>query len=226
MRAGLCHSSTVEALVAMGYNRQEIEDSLSQVRYDDVFATYLLLGRKNTDVSLFCCLSVSVSVRLSVCRLSSCLVFLPPPPPLRRTRRSSREREQRERVWWSVVRRERITESTAHTPHISFPPSFPRTRFAHIRFLSRCVFRFRFVPGVVSFGFSFFCVSPHPLFLCVVSFRWRSQQQNQYNDEQNVSLCDASLVRRTFPTTTHCLLSRILAAARRGGAAAASLPGG
>lgn len=34
----------------MGYNRQEIEDSLSQVRYDDVFATYLLLGRKNTDV--------------------------------------------------------------------------------------------------------------------------------------------------------------------------------
>lgn len=35
----------------MGYNRQEIEDSLSQVRYDDVFATYLLLGRKSTDVS-------------------------------------------------------------------------------------------------------------------------------------------------------------------------------
>ncbi|XP_055921746.1 serine/threonine-protein kinase MARK2 isoform X12 [Eupeodes corollae] len=38
-----------EALVAMGYNRQEIENSLSQVRYDDVFATYLLLGRKSTD---------------------------------------------------------------------------------------------------------------------------------------------------------------------------------
>ncbi|XP_017468247.1 PREDICTED: serine/threonine-protein kinase MARK2 isoform X1 [Rhagoletis zephyria] len=38
-----------EALVAMGYNRQEIEVSLSQVRYDDVFATYLLLGRKSTD---------------------------------------------------------------------------------------------------------------------------------------------------------------------------------
>ena len=36
----------------MGYNRQEIEASLSQVRYDDVFATYLLLGRKSTDVSL------------------------------------------------------------------------------------------------------------------------------------------------------------------------------
>lgn len=41
-----------EALVAMGYNRQEIEESLSQVRYDDVFATYLLLGRKSTDVSV------------------------------------------------------------------------------------------------------------------------------------------------------------------------------
>ncbi|XP_064542509.1 MAP/microtubule affinity-regulating kinase 3 isoform X16 [Drosophila montana] len=38
-----------EALVAMGYNRQEIEASLAQVRYDDVFATYLLLGRKSTD---------------------------------------------------------------------------------------------------------------------------------------------------------------------------------
>ncbi|XP_017025106.1 serine/threonine-protein kinase MARK2 isoform X7 [Drosophila kikkawai] len=38
-----------EALVAMGYNRQDIEASLSQVRYDDVFATYLLLGRKSTD---------------------------------------------------------------------------------------------------------------------------------------------------------------------------------
>lgn len=36
----------------MGYNRQEIEESLASSRYDDVFATYLLLGRKNTDVSL------------------------------------------------------------------------------------------------------------------------------------------------------------------------------
>lgn len=42
-----------EALVGMGYSRSEIEDSLAQAKYDDVFATYLLLGRKNTDVSLF-----------------------------------------------------------------------------------------------------------------------------------------------------------------------------
>lgn len=36
----------------MGYSRAEIEDSLSQCKYDDVFATYLLLGRKNSDVSV------------------------------------------------------------------------------------------------------------------------------------------------------------------------------
>lgn len=36
----------------MGYSRSEIEDSLAQAKYDDVFATYLLLGRKNTDVSI------------------------------------------------------------------------------------------------------------------------------------------------------------------------------
>ena len=41
-----------EALVGMGYSRSEIEDSLAQAKYDDVFATYLLLGRKNTDVSI------------------------------------------------------------------------------------------------------------------------------------------------------------------------------
>lgn len=37
----------------MGYNRQDIEDSLAQNRYDDCFATYLLLGRKSTDVSIY-----------------------------------------------------------------------------------------------------------------------------------------------------------------------------
>ncbi|XP_014250001.1 serine/threonine-protein kinase MARK2-like isoform X7 [Cimex lectularius] len=39
----------IEALVGMGYTRMEIEDSLTQAKYDDVFATYLLLGRKSTD---------------------------------------------------------------------------------------------------------------------------------------------------------------------------------
>lgn len=36
----------------MGYSRGEIEESLSQAKYDDIFATYLLLGRKNNDVSI------------------------------------------------------------------------------------------------------------------------------------------------------------------------------
>lgn len=41
----------IEALVCLGYNRADIEQSLETNRYDDVFATYLLLGRKSTDVS-------------------------------------------------------------------------------------------------------------------------------------------------------------------------------
>lgn len=48
-----CWMASAEALVAMGYNRQDIEESLTFTRYDDVFATYLLLGRKSTDVSCF-----------------------------------------------------------------------------------------------------------------------------------------------------------------------------
>ena len=41
----------IEILAGMGYNRSEIEDSLKTQKYDDVFATYLLLGRRSTDVS-------------------------------------------------------------------------------------------------------------------------------------------------------------------------------
>ncbi|XP_011867830.1 PREDICTED: serine/threonine-protein kinase MARK2-like isoform X3 [Vollenhovia emeryi] len=40
---------STKALASMGYTRSEIEDSLGQAKYDDVFATYLLLGRKTTD---------------------------------------------------------------------------------------------------------------------------------------------------------------------------------
>lgn len=43
----------IETLVCLlGYNRADIEQSLQSNRYDDVFATYLLLGRKSTDVSI------------------------------------------------------------------------------------------------------------------------------------------------------------------------------
>lgn len=59
--------ASTEALVAMGYNRQDIEESLTFTRYDDVFATYLLLGRKSTDVSFFL-LSTSLSLVTCVCK--------------------------------------------------------------------------------------------------------------------------------------------------------------
>lgn len=37
----------------MGYNKLDIEDSLKTLKYDDVFATYLLLGRRSSDVRAF-----------------------------------------------------------------------------------------------------------------------------------------------------------------------------
>ena len=42
----------LEKLIEMGYSRAEIEDSLSNHKFDDIYATYLLLGRRSTDVSL------------------------------------------------------------------------------------------------------------------------------------------------------------------------------
>jgi len=38
-------------MVNLGYVRKEVEESLSQKKYNDIMATYLLLGRKNSDVS-------------------------------------------------------------------------------------------------------------------------------------------------------------------------------
>lgn len=70
-------TNCIEALVAMGYNRQEIEASLAQVRYDDVFATYLLLGRKSTDVSVrrlaFLICEIPWNDIYFVCFMSACL---------------------------------------------------------------------------------------------------------------------------------------------------------
>ena len=40
-------------MVNMGYSRQSIEDSVTQQKFDDIQATYLLLGRRTTDVMSF-----------------------------------------------------------------------------------------------------------------------------------------------------------------------------
>ena len=50
-----------ELMCNMGYARKDIEESLKIQKYDDIHATYLLLGRRTTDVSvmsinlLLCC---------------------------------------------------------------------------------------------------------------------------------------------------------------------------
>lgn len=44
----------IEILVGMGYNRAEIEESLRIAKFDDCYASYLLLGRKSSDVSILC----------------------------------------------------------------------------------------------------------------------------------------------------------------------------
>ena len=41
----------LDILTEMGYSRSEIDDSLSNHKFDDIYATYLRLGRKSNDVS-------------------------------------------------------------------------------------------------------------------------------------------------------------------------------
>lgn len=37
-------------MVGMGYSREKINDSLAKMKYDDITATYLLLGRRAAEV--------------------------------------------------------------------------------------------------------------------------------------------------------------------------------
>lgn len=42
----------LEILQEMGYPKNDIDDSLRTHKFDDIYATYLLLGRRSTDVSI------------------------------------------------------------------------------------------------------------------------------------------------------------------------------
>ncbi len=41
----------IDILVGMGYNREDVCESLRTHKFDDAYASYLLLGRRSTDVS-------------------------------------------------------------------------------------------------------------------------------------------------------------------------------
>ncbi|XP_062323456.1 MAP/microtubule affinity-regulating kinase 3-like isoform X10 [Osmerus eperlanus] len=42
----------IDIMVGMGYSREEIQDSLTRMKYDEITATYLLLGRKSTELEV------------------------------------------------------------------------------------------------------------------------------------------------------------------------------
>lgn len=42
----------LDIMVGMGYSQEEIQESLSKMKYDEITATYLLLGRKSSEVSI------------------------------------------------------------------------------------------------------------------------------------------------------------------------------
>lgn len=47
----ICPLCVLDILVSMGYARKDIEESLKHNKYDEIMATYLLLGYKPLDVS-------------------------------------------------------------------------------------------------------------------------------------------------------------------------------
>ncbi|XP_051866346.1 MAP/microtubule affinity-regulating kinase 3a isoform X5 [Pristis pectinata] len=42
----------IEIMVGMGYSREEIQESLAKMKYDEITATYLLLGRKSNELEV------------------------------------------------------------------------------------------------------------------------------------------------------------------------------
>lgn len=62
-----------ELMVTMGFPKDEITESLHGQKYDDVMATYLLLGRKAPEVSLFVILTLSPLVN-ALCHATISLI--------------------------------------------------------------------------------------------------------------------------------------------------------
>lgn len=52
-----------DLMVGMGYSRDEIQASLSKMVYDDITATYLLLGRKAIEVRTYSTLFWTVKTK-------------------------------------------------------------------------------------------------------------------------------------------------------------------
>lgn len=46
----MCCLCVSDLMVGMGYSSEQINDSLAKMKYDDITATYLLLGRKAAEV--------------------------------------------------------------------------------------------------------------------------------------------------------------------------------
>ena len=61
-----------EIMMNMGYSRKEIEDSLSQNKYDDITATYLLLGRRTMEVSE-CLILFTRTLTLKTSKIVDCV---------------------------------------------------------------------------------------------------------------------------------------------------------
>ncbi|XP_078418592.1 MAP/microtubule affinity-regulating kinase 3a isoform X8 [Cetorhinus maximus] len=48
----IADSKRIDTMVGMGYSREEIQESLAKMKYDDITATYLLLGRKSNELEV------------------------------------------------------------------------------------------------------------------------------------------------------------------------------
>uniref|UniRef100_UPI00398F7B15 MAP/microtubule affinity-regulating kinase 3a isoform X9 n=1 Tax=Pristiophorus japonicus TaxID=55135 RepID=UPI00398F7B15 len=48
----ITESKRIDIMVGMGYSREEIQESLAKMKYDEITATYLLLGRKSNELEV------------------------------------------------------------------------------------------------------------------------------------------------------------------------------